>query len=182
MNGEDDQYMFDAFQRATVVGKGDKRTGTEQGHMKSSQANARLITLIRSGTVQQADVLLLGGPDRGSEGRFHRSNSNPSGPHNLRQLEARKYGRPRPQNFASHFVKEKGDLEMAMTQKEQEQVKEAKKLAREQGLSMTTVRGAGMWLRYEVTMRGGDRERVCSGYIADVLRVLRARAGKVQQP
>jgi hypothetical protein len=87
MNGEDDQYLFDAFQRATVVGKGDKRTGPEQGQMKSSQANARLIALIRSGTVQQADVLLHDRHDRSSEGRFRRSNSNPSRSHNLGQLD-----------------------------------------------------------------------------------------------
>jgi hypothetical protein len=60
-----------------------------------------------------------------------------------------------------------------MTEKEDEQVREAKKLASELGLNMRTIRGGGMWMRYEVETMNG--EQVSAGYISDVLRALRAR-------
>jgi hypothetical protein len=73
---------------------------------------------------------------------------------------------------------------MPITKKELEQLKEAKQLASELGLSMTSIRGEGMWLRYRVrTTKGKDGECVCRGYISDVLRALRARRqAKDRQP
>jgi hypothetical protein len=84
-------------------------------------------------------------------------------------------GAPRdPRSRAASLSLRKRESTMPMTEKELEEVKEAKKLAREQGLRMTSVRGAGMWLRYEVYTKG-KTPSACAAATFYVLRKLRGR-------